>query len=97
MTELRTCDRNKVIDFDIAEELVGELSACEKDEAIYEENKRYALRIAEEDDRRGGYITLHDLFECMEQAFRWENECAVNKLILLKTEDWRDVEEWSVF
>ena len=85
MTELKWSDRDKVIDFDIAQELVGELSACEHDWAIYEELRRYAIRIADEDDKRGGYITLEDLFDCMEQAFRWEDECAIDKLDLLKT------------
>ena len=85
MTELKWSDRDKVIDFDIAQELVGELSACEHDWAIYEELRRYAIEIAEENDRRGGDITLEDLFDCMEQAFRWEDECVVYKLDLLKT------------
>ena len=89
VVELRACDWNKVIDFDIAKELVDELGACEKDGAIYEENKRYALRIAEEDDGRGGYIALLDLFQCMEQAFMWEDPWVADKLDWLKTQDWR--------
>ena len=96
MTELRTCDWNKVIDFDIAKELVDELGACEKDEAIYEELKRYALKIAEEDDRRGGWITLFDLFNCMDRAFMWEAFDVADELDWLKTEDWVTEDEGGI-
>lgn len=85
MTELKWSDRDKVVDFDIAQELVSDVGACEHDWAIYEERKQYAIEIAEENDRRGGDITLEDLFDCMEQAFRWEDECVIYKLDLLKT------------